>query len=254
MPYLLVRMRQYKLLIFLLLGCLSSFAQEIPSKPKGFVQDLAQLMSASEREALEQKLRAYDDSTSTQIGILTLNSLQGKDAYTLAIETAKAWGLGQKGKNNGALILLALEERKIRIVTGRGLEDELPDAVCKRIINRKMKPAFKAGKWYMGFDEAINEMMRRSSGAYRSEPSEGEALPLAIVLFLFLLLLAIAYSIYRSQKNHRGPGNRGGDLFFPPMFWGTGGGGFGSGSGGGGFDFGGFGGGDFGGGGAGGDF
>ena len=150
-----------------------------------------------------------------------------------------------------------MQDRKLRIVTGRGIEDVLPDAVCKRIINRTLKPTFKAGAYYQGLDEATTEMMRRASGEFRNEDSgEGEqGIPPVLLIFLFLLIMAIINGVRNRGGGGRGPGSRGGGMFFPPIFLGGGDYGRGGGSGGGGgFDFGGFGGGDFGGGGAGGDF
>jgi uncharacterized protein len=166
----------------------------------------------------------------------------------------KTWGVGQKGKNNGVVILVSMDNRKIRIVTGRGIEDLLPDATCKRIINRILKPSFKRGDYYGGVDLATNEMMQRASGQFQSEASDdSEGMPVfVIVVLIFVIITLIRAFINRGGGSN--PGSRGGGMFFPPIFLGGGGYDRGGSSGGGGFDFGGFGGGDFGGGGAGGDF
>ncbi len=246
-----------KLLLFFLLTCSSVFAQEgIPSKPKGFILDEPGLLNPEEENALEQKMRGYADSTSTQFAIVLVNSTNGRDPYDYAIDIGKVWGVGQKSKNNGVVILIAMQDRKLRIVTGRGIEDVLPDAVCKRIINRILKPTFKAGVYYQGLDEATTEMMRRASGEFKNEDSgeEPQGIPPVIIIFLILIIISIIKAV-RNGGGKGGPGSRGGGMFFPPIFLGGGNYGSGGGSGGGGgFDFGGFGGGDFGGGGAGGDF
>jgi uncharacterized protein len=244
-------------LLFLLLFSTRLFAQEgIPAKPAGYILDEAGLLNPEEENALEQKMRGYADSTSTQFAIVLVNSTNGRDPYDYAIDIGKTWGVGQKDKNNGVVILVAMQDRKLRIVTGRGIEDVLPDAICKRIINRTLKPTFKVGAYYQGLDEATTEMMRRASGEFKNEDSgeDPQGIPPFLIFFLLFIIIAIIKAI-RNNRGGRGPGSRGGGMFFPPIF--IGGGDYGrggSGGGGGGFDFGGFGGGDFGGGGAGGDF
>ncbi len=246
-----------KIVLLLLLFSSFAYAQEgIPAKPNGYILDEAGLLNPEEENALEQKMRGYADSTSTQFAIVLVNSTNGRDPYDYAIDIGKGWGVGQKGKNNGVVILVAMQDRKLRIVTGRGIEDVLPDAICKRIINRTLKPTFKLGAYYQGLDEATTEMMRRASGEFKNEDSgEGEqGIPPVLLIFLLFLIIAIINAV-RNRGGKGGPGSRGGGMFFPPIFLGGGDyGRGGSGGGGGGFDFGGFGGGDFGGGGAGGDF
>jgi uncharacterized protein len=245
------------LLFVFLLSFSTVFAQEgIPAKPAGYILDEAGLLNPDEENALEQKMRGYADSTSTQFAIVLVNSTNGRDPYDYAIDIGKIWGVGQKGKNNGVVILVAMQDRKLRIVTGRGIEDVLPDAVCKRIINRTLKPTFKAGAYYQGLEQATSEMMRRASGEFKNEDSgeEPQGIPPFILIFFILVIISIIKAA-RNGGGKGGPGTRGGGMFFPPIFLGGGNyGGGGSGGGGGGFDFGGFGGGDFGGGGAGGDF
>lgn len=243
-----------RLLIGFLLLSLSMWGQDIPAKPDGYVLDQAGLLQANEAQQLEQKLRGYADSTSTQFAIVLVPSTGNSDPYDYAMAIGKTWGVGQKGKNNGVVILVSMDNRKIRIVTGRGIEDVLPDATCKRIINRILKPYFKRGDYYNGLDVATTEMMQRASGQFQSEGSDE---PSGIPVFIIVFLIIIIINIIRAIKNKGGgsnTGSRGGGMFFPPIFLGGGGYDRGGSSGGGGFDFGGFGGGDFGGGGAGGDF
>jgi uncharacterized protein len=182
------------LLFVFLLSFSTVFAQEgIPAKPSGYILDEAGLLNPEEENALEQKMRGYADSTSTQFAIVLVNSTNGRDPYDYAIDIGKVWGVGQKGKNNGVVILVAMQDRKLRIVTGRGIEDVLPDAVCKRIINRILKPTFKAGVYYQGLDEATNEMMRRASGEFNNEDSgeEPQGIPPVIIIFLILIIISI---------------------------------------------------------------
>ena len=216
-------------------------------------------LSGSELQSLEQKLRGYADSTSTQITVVIVKTTGDSDPYDYAMKIAKDWGVGQAGKNNGLVLLWAVETRKLRIVTGRGMEATITDAISKRIINTILKPYFQAGQFYQGLDEATSEIMRRASGEFEAEPQGEEG---SIFPFLIIILIVIVFLIIASK---RGGGRNGGRGFSSGSGWGgpiifTSGGssGWGGGSsgggGGGGFDFGGFGGGDFGGGGAGGDY
>ena len=134
-----------RLLLGFLFISISIWGQDIPAKPNGYVLDQAGLLQANEAQQLEQKLRAYADSTSTQFAIVLVPTTGNSDPYDYAMAIGKGWGVGQKGKNNGVVILVSMDNRKIRIVTGRGIEDVLPDATCKRIINRILKPYFKRG-------------------------------------------------------------------------------------------------------------
>ncbi|MHA8065381.1 TPM domain-containing protein [Aquirufa sp. ROCK2-A2] len=254
-------MKNIQILFFsiFLLGSLSLKAQsDIPAKPDAYVLDLSAKLNAADKSQLEQKLRGYADSTSTQFAIVIVPSTDGRDPYDYAMEIAKTWGVGQKEKNNGVVILIAAQDRKIRIVTGRGIEDVLPDAICKRIINKILKPALQQDQYYVGLDLATTEMMQRASGSFVNDETnngESEGIPPVLIFFLLFVILSIFNAFKnRGGRGRGGPGSRGGGgMFFPPIFLGGGSssGGFG---GSGGSSFGGFGGGSFGGGGAGGDF
>ncbi len=238
---------------------LPAFSADQVPVGKQLVTDQSGVLHAEQLQQLERKLEAYNDSTTTQIAIVLQPSTNGRDPYDYAMDIAKSWGIGQEGKNNGVLIFIATEDRKIRILTGRGIEDRLPDAICKRIINRQLRPALKMGDYFGGLDAATDEMMARASGAFvNDEEPDGGGIPLVFILVIVFVIISIIGKII--NRNNRGGGNnsRGGGMFFPPIFmgggnnWGSGSSGWGSGGGGGGF--GGFGGGSFGGGGAGGDF
>jgi uncharacterized protein len=253
--------------IYILLLALSIFitskAQDIPAKPNPprLVNDFVMKLNPNELQALEQKLRGYADSTSTQITIVIVKNTGDSDPYDYAIKLAKDWGVGQKGKNNGLVLLWATETRKLRIVTGRGMEATITDAISKRIINTILKPYFQAGQFYQGLDEATSEIIRRASGEFEAEPrddAEGSLIPLLVIVLIIMVFIFIASKKGGGRNGGRGFNSRGGGWGGPIIFSSGGssgwGGSSGGGSGGGGFDFGGFGGGDFGGGGAGGDY
>jgi uncharacterized protein len=238
-------------------------AQEIPAKPNPprLVNDFVMKLSPTELSSLEQKLRGYADSTSTQVTVVIVKNTGDSDPYDYTIKLAKDWGVGQAGKNNGLVLLWATETRKLRIVTGRGMEATITDAISKRIINTILKPYFQAGQFYKGLDEATSEIMKRASGEFEAEPEEedGSIIPFLVIILVVIIILFIIGRNSKGGGRNGGRGFMGGSGWGGPIIFSSGGssgwgGGSSGGGGGGGFDFGGFGGGDFGGGGAGGDY
>lgn len=247
-----MKLKSYLLLLFFCLPGFS-FAQNFPDKPNRLVNDYTQTLSATEIDALEQKLVAFDDSSSTQIAVVLINDLEGYEVADYAVRLAEKWGIGQAKKNNGIIVLASLGDRKVTIQTGYGLEGALPDAIARRIIENDIKPNFKRGNYYQGLDEATNDIIAYTKGEYKADSPEQQVKNLSgkilfIILLAFIVIVAIA-------KRGGGTGQvisgRGASS---PFWWllmsgndHSGGGGFGGGDSGG---FGGFGGGSFGGGGA----
>jgi uncharacterized protein len=241
------------------------FSQDgIPDKPQPerLVNDYANILSPAEVNALEQKLVHFNDSTSTQIVVVIVNDLGGRDETDFADRLGEKWGVGQKGKNNGIVILIkptgGQGQRKARISVGYGLEGVIPDATAHRIVDKEMIPYFKKNQFYEGIDAAINILISLSKGEFTADQYNKSAskkntfvtlIPLFIVIFIFILLI-------RNNKR-KGPMSPGKSLPFWMLLGmmgsgrsssGSWGGFSGGGSGGGGF--GGFGGGSFGGGGS----
>jgi uncharacterized protein len=174
------------------------FAQEIPEpmQPPRLVNDFSQLLSPNELSLLERKLRIYHDTTTTQIYIITVNDLMGYDIADFAIRIGEKWGVGQKGKNNGAIVLvkprIGSEKGEVMIATGYGLEDVIPDAIAKRIVERELIPYFKEGNYYGAFDKATSTIMSLASGKFTADEYLADGgflmfLPLIIFLGLFFL-------------------------------------------------------------------
>ena len=231
----------------------------IPDKPNPprLVNDFVGILSGTERDQLEQKLRTYNDSTSTQITIVIVKTTEPYPIGDFAFQVGRKWGIGQQGKNNGLVLAWATETRKVYIATGYGMEGSIPDAIAKRIINNTIVPAFKQQQYYQGLDAATTEIIQRASGEYKGDPDTstddgGDSNGLFIALIIFMIIIFI---IARRNRGGGSGGSRGGGwapIFFPTSTfsgWGSSGGGGGGGGG-----FGGFGGGSFGGGGAGGDY
>jgi uncharacterized protein len=247
------------LLIALIVSIGVSTAQEIPPRPNPpkLVNDLAKKFTPTEIAQLEQKLVAYFDSTSTQIALVTIPSTEPYPIADYAFKLGRDWGVGEKDKNNGIVILWASGDRKIYIATGYGMEGAIPDAIAKRIISTVIIPKFKNEQYYQGIDKGIDAIISYSKGEYQAEPDQqNEGLPGKTIFIIIAIIIALII-LTRNKRGGGGGGYRdsSGPLFWPTSTfsgWGHSSGNWGGSSGGGGF--GGFGGGSFGGGGAGGDY
>ena len=241
-------------------------AQELPEPmvPYRLVNDFAGIFSAAENEALEQKLRAYNDSTSTQIYVVTISDLGGYPASDYSFRLGEKWGIGQKNKDNGALILIKPKAGNSRgaafIAPGYGLEARLNDAYVGRIVRNDINPYFAKDDYCGGVNAAIDVIITRLSGEFTADEESEEGIPpIALIMIIIGIIIIIAVFSGGGDQHIDSDGNRrssGPPIFFPPVIGGSRrGGGFGGGFGGGGFGgFGGGGGGSFGGGGAGGSW
>ncbi len=257
-------MKNFLLLLFLVL-CQPVFSQKIENRPQPpqAVNDFGNFLEPFQKDALEQKVRAYNDSTSSAIVIVTVPSLNGYDIAEVALKYLRDWGIGTKEKNNGILILVSKEERKARIETGYGMEGVLPDILAKQIIDDRMTPYFKENDYYRGFDNAVDAIIQAAAGEYKADPEsqnrgKGGIPTIIILVVLFFIIMSFfkgggGGGNYMSRRGSRGLGGLPWWMIGSMMGGGSGrGGGFGGGGfgGGGGGGFGGFGGGGGGGGGA----
>lgn len=245
--------------VLLVAGSPFLLAQDIPPKPNPprLVNDFVGILSNGEQNALEQKLRSYNDSTSSQIIIVIVKTTGDYPPGDYAFEVGKRWGVGQKDKDNGLVLLWATDDRKVFIATGRGLEGAIPDAIAKRIITNIITPNFKNQAWYQGLDEATTEIIKRATGEYTQEAKgsgDGGSGFGIVFIIIILVFLFIIISNRRGGGGRNNGGYRPGGAWFPPIIITGSGSSSGGWGGGGGSSFGGFGGGDFGGGGAGGDY
>ena len=241
------------LLIFNLFSLVFSQKSNIPARPvpQRLVNDFSAIFKPQQVQKLEKMLVAYNDSTSTQIAVITVNTLNGYDAADYADRLAEKWGVGRKGKDNGVVILIkpklsASDYGEVRISVGYGLEEIIPDAIAKRIVEQEMIPQFREGDYYGGVVAAVGVIMDLASGKYTAEQYNEVNMAVVIVVVSIVVALFVLFLIFAKKSKFTGNNNR------PPVIF-FGGSGFG-GSGGGGRSggFGGFGGGSFGGGGAGG--
>jgi uncharacterized protein len=259
----------------LLLFSTWAFAQNdaalFPEKPEPavYVHDYSGWLQPFQKNALEQKLRAYWDSTSTQIVVMIRPNLGDYDRASYAFELGNQWGIGRKDKNNGVVMLIKSEapDRGIFIATGYGTEGALPDITAGRIIRGTMGPFFRQQQYYEGINAGLDDIIAALEGEFQKDPGQqdGAGVSILVILFIALVFFLVFGSIVYKLRNvgqmitHDGKGKRKRDRDddnFGGGWWmgGGGSGGFGGGSSGGWGGGGSFGGGSFGGGGAGGDW
>ena len=158
-----------RFLVFFLLSALTLTAQDIPPRPNPpkLVNDLANQLNATEEAELEQKLVAYNDSTSTQITVVIVPTVGEYPMADYAFKLGREWGVGQKDKNNGIMLLWAPDDRKVFIATGYGMEGAIPDAIAKRIVSQEIIPEFKNKMYYRGLDRGVDAIIRYAAGEYK---------------------------------------------------------------------------------------
>lgn len=257
------------ILVALLAVCWTSvFAQNIdkiistPPSPPKLVNDYAGVLTEAQTAALEEKLVQYDKSTSTQIAIVIVNSVEGNDIAEVGTEILRKWGVGGKQNNNGVVLLVAFKDRKLNISTGYGLEKSLPDITCQQIIDNTIKPNFKGNDYYGGLDAGADAIIQATQGAYTAPAGhyknrQDRISPGRIIFIIILVVILLSLfggggrgGSFMSRRGYRGFN---GPFIFPTGGWSRGGSGWSGGGGGGwsgGGGFGGFGGGGGGGGGA----
>ncbi len=258
--------------IFLVQNLLAQEEFPVRPEPPRLVNDFAGILAPDQRNALENKLDQFNEKTSTQIAIVTINDLKGYDKADYAFRLGEKWGIGQKGKNNGILILVkpktSESKGEVFVAVGYGLEGAVPDAIANEtVINNEILPAFRQGDYYSGLDRGTSVLIALTAGEYTADQYKkavGKKSPGIGGLGIIILILVIIFFFNRGNRDQHSIGTHSSfwsTLLLMNMLGGRGGGswsdfsggrgGFGGGSGG---DFGGFGGGSFGGGGAGGSW
>ncbi len=183
-----------------------------PPRPTGFVNDLANVLSASERTALESRLRAWKTSSGHELAVLTMQDLGGEEIEPFANRVARAWKIGSAEKSDGALLVVAMKERKVRIEVLVGLEGDLPDALCGRIIDREIVPRFKSKDFAGGVRAGVEAILAAAGGApppsvaeHRAAKRKSSGAPFAIFPILLFIFIAAAR---RNSRGTSGPFGR----------------------------------------------
>lgn len=238
------------ILIAMLLALLPlpAAAQEFPAL-SGRVVDQANLLQPAEEQALSAKLEALEKQSQRQLVVATINDLGGYDIADYGYQLGRNWGIGDKERNDGALLIIAPTERKVRIEVGYGLEAYLTDALSSQIIRRDITPKFKAGDMAGGINAGVDSMIAqltlppeeatkiaKEAASRAKKGDDGSAVFFWLFIFVFFIW-PIILSRKRGGRKHRRKGG-----FAAPIIWGGGGsrsGGFSGGFGGGGGSFGG---------------
>ncbi|MHB8520174.1 MAG: TPM domain-containing protein [Limisphaerales bacterium] len=254
-------MRRLLVILGLVCGFWVHAAEVIPPAPKSYFNDYAHVISPATAARLNQTLEDFERKTSSQILVAIFPKMQSDSSiedYTVRV--AEAWKVGQRGRNNGAVLFVFVQDRRMRIEVGYGLEPVLPDVLCKQIIEYELKPRFRNGDFDGGLSAGVAAMIAATRGEYkgtgRTAAERGvRGLSPQIVLVGFFILLFLFGSFVRSLRSQATVYGRTGRSRWGGWYgggWGGGWSGGGGGGGGGGFSGGGFsgGGGSFGGGGA----
>jgi len=232
------------------------FAQDVkfPSQPEGYVNDYAGLLTAADKKAISKLALELEEKTTAQLAVVTLKTVRPETIEGYAVKLFQKWGIGQKGKDNGILLLIVINDREVRIETGYGLEGALPDVICNKIIQNIIIPNFKSQNYSKGIHDGAYAVINLVAKEYNVQITGGESTVynnlheeqnvssdiLGLIVWLVIIILLFSSRLWPWWFLLGGMGGRGG-------YWYGGGGGFGGGFGGG---SGGFGGGFSGGGGA----
>ena len=188
------------LLIFFFLSLpLAAYGLDVP-RLQGYVNDYAGMISPSVRSKIEEELRAFEQSDSTQIVILTIPSFEGENIEEFGIKVAEAWKVGHQGKDNGVLLIVSKQERKIRVEVGYGLEGKLTDLMAGRIIDQVIKPRFKQSDFDGGFITGVSALIDGTRGEFKAEQRSAQrrqkGFPPFLTFLLFLGIFVLFLGIY----------------------------------------------------------
>ncbi len=199
-------MKRILLLTILFLMPLTVLALDAPQL-SGRVNDYARMLSPEAATRLEQKLAAFERDQSTQIVVLTIPTLQGDDIDQFAIRVADQWKIGQKGKDNGVLLIIAKAEHKVRIEVGMGLQGVLPDITAGQIIRNVMGPLLKAGDFDQGITAGVDGIIAATQGEFKATPEQRTNLTRhggSSTMLTFLIFTGIAAVVLGSISRYLG--------------------------------------------------
>ena len=183
--------------ILLLLAGGTAVAQKIPPRPEPprLVNDYTNTLTPDQVQALENKLVAFNDSTSTQIAVVIIPTLDGNEIADYNVKLFREWGVGGKEHNNGVVLLIAKDDRKLNITTGYGVEGALPDITCKHIIDDQIVPHFKGNDYYRGVEEGTDAIIAAVKGEYSvpgSYSKKGGVSIGRIIFIIFVIIMVLA--------------------------------------------------------------
>ncbi len=215
---------KYAIILLLCFAGMQVFAQRSRSVPTDikvtqYVTDKTGTLNSSQMKSLEQKLAAFEKETSNQVVVWMEPSLDGNSVEDRSYEIAEQNGIGQKSKNNGVLLYIAKNDRKLRIEVGYGLEGALTDALCSQIIRKEITPQFKSGNFYQGINAGVDAIILATKGEYTAEKESSKDEPFGelccvpfpvivfLIIFLFVFLIPIFNRIFGRSKGKSSSSN-----------------------------------------------
>jgi len=199
-------MKKLFLILSIILNFLYADIKENFPKLEGRVIDQVNILSSNVKEDLNKILKEEEDKTSNQIVVVILKSLNGYSIEDYSLELGRFWGIGQKDKNNGVLIVVSMEDRKIRIEVGYGLEGALTDKISHEIIEYTIKPNFKAKQYELGILKAVNEIKAAIQGEYvtKVDSKEENSSNFLIPLLMFgIILISMFLNVIAKDLKHK---------------------------------------------------
>lgn len=210
----------------------SVLAYQSPGEPTGYVNDFANILSSQAKTSLENTLKDFTQKTSSEISVVIVPSLKGDEIEPYATALYREWGIGTKTNNNGVLLLVSIEDKKIRIETGYGLEGALPDILAGSIIRNTISPLFKEGKYDEGITQGVNSIIKAVQNEYQIETKKTDPNPwmnlFPFLLFFFIFGWQILVAVLAPTKSWWLGGVIGGTIgaivgaITTSIFWGVG--------------------------------
>jgi uncharacterized protein len=209
------------LIILLIFSSVSLYSQRSKAvapenKIKNYLTDKTGTLTSSQIADLEAKLSSFDKQTSTQVVVYMMSSLEGDALEEKSIEIAEQNGVGKKSKNNGVLLFIVKDDRKLRIEVGYGLEGALPDATCDQIIRKEITPMFKQGKYYEGINAGVDAIIGATKGEYKQDTKNTNngsgwgglicGLPMLFAIFIFVVVFILIVRVFSRFGGGRGSG------------------------------------------------
>ena len=214
-------------LAFLLVPALISFALALNVPPlRGRINDYAGLMPPDRARTLEERLARFESDTGHQIAVLTIPSLEGDSLEDFSIRVAESWKIGKKGFDNGAILLIARDDRRLRIEVGYGFEGVLPDAIANRIINEVITPRFRSGDFAGGIEAGVDSILKITRGEVlpeRSRAASGRNAPPSSLMTVFMITIILALFIGMTSRRLLGGALGGAASGFVASMFGSGG-------------------------------
>ncbi len=214
-------------LICLFFAAQSAFSLEVPERPKGRISDYTSLLTSDQIARLDDQLQSFENEATNQIAVAIFKSLEGESLEDFSIRLAERWKIGTR-KDNGVILLIFLDDRKMRIEVGYGLEGTLTDATASSIIRNDIAPHFRQRDYYGGVEAGIQKIIEATKGEYKAEPNTGkpEGIRFGNLLFFVLLFIILSFFLTPIWTGRRG------NYTFGSGGWSSGGGGFSGGGGG----------------------